>query len=185
MLPLLMVVALVALSACTVTLGQPVVTNCDTPISAPVHVQTDIRTGSTIIIASVLIEGHGPFSLAVDTGASVSIVDRSVAAAAGLSTAGRPEPVVGVGGQQDGTPVQVNTWSIGQIRLPQAQIDMLDLPSSEKSSGIVGLLGSDIMRQFGVVQVDYSRQVLVVYAQIVPSPTVPPAHHAVLQRPHL
>src|SRR5690349_8433480 len=97
LLPVLTVVALVALSACTITLGQPVVTNCDSPISAPVHVQTDIRTGSTIVIASVLIHGQGPFQLAVDTGASVSIVDRSVVEQVGLPTVGRPEPVGGVG----------------------------------------------------------------------------------------
>ncbi len=170
-LPILALVALVALSACTITLGQPVVSNCDSGITAPVHVQTDLRTGSTIVIAAVTINGHGPYQLAVDTGASVSIVDRSVVTQVGLPVIGRPEPVGGVGGQQEGTPVQVNSWSVGQIRLPSAQVDMLDLPSAEKSSGIVGLLGSDVMRQFGVVQVDYSRQLLVVYTQVVPSPT--------------
>jgi hypothetical protein len=168
--PLLCLVALVGLSACTLSLGQPVVNNCDNGITAPVKVQRDLR-GSTIVIASVMIEGHGPFQLAVDTGASVSIVDRSVATQSGLKTVGSPEPVAGVGGSQNATPVQVDQWNVGQIRLPSARIAMLDLPDAQKTSGIVGLLGSDVLSRFGVVQVDYSNSTLVIFTQVVPSPT--------------
>jgi len=177
-LPLLGLVMLVGLSACTVAFGQPVVANCDNPITAPIKVQKDLR-GSTIVIASVMIQGHGPYALAVDTGASVSIVDRTVATQAGLKTVGSPEPVAGVGGSQDATPVEVTQWSVGQIRLPPMQqpspIASLDLPEAQKTNGIVGLLGSDVLSRFGRIAVDYSNSTLIVYTQVVPSPT--PTRH--------
>lgn len=163
-------VALFALAGCTVAFGEPVVNGCDNGISAPVKVQRDI-TGSTIVVASVLIDGHGPYALAVDTGASVSILDRSVAQDAGLPQVGNPEPVAGVGGSQDAVPVQVSSWSVGKIALPSMRIAMLSLPSAQKTNGIVGLLGSDVLSRFGVVQIDYSNSTLVVFAQIVPSAT--------------
>jgi len=173
-LPLLGFVILAGLSACTIAFGQPVVANCDNPITAPVKVQKDLR-GSTIVIASVTIQGHGPYALAVDTGASVSIVDRAVAIQAGLKTVGSPEPVAGVGGSQNATPVEVDQWSVGQIRLPPMRqpspIATLDLPEAQKTNGIVGLLGSDVLSRFGRITVDYSNSTLVVFAQIVPSPT--------------
>ncbi len=173
-LPLLGLVVLVGLSACTIAFGQPVVANCDNPITAPVKVQKDLR-GSTIVIASVMIQGHGPYALAIDTGAAVSIVDRTVATQAGLKTVGTPEPVAGVGGSQNATPVEVDQWSVGQIRLPPMQqpssIATLDLPDAQKTNGIVGLLGSDVLSRFGRIAVDYSNSTLIVYTQIVPSPT--------------
>lgn len=171
--PLVACLALLMLSGlagCTVAFGEPVVNGCDNGISAPVKVKRDI-TGSTIVVASVLIDGHGPYALAVDTGASVSILDRSVAQAAGLQQVGSPEPVAGVGGSQDAVPVQVNTWSVGTIALPAMRIAMLSLPDAQKTNGIVGLLGSDVLSRFGVVQIDYSNSTLVVFAQIVPSAT--------------
>jgi hypothetical protein len=177
-LPLLGLVVLAGLSACTAAFGQPVVANCDNPITAPVKVQKDLR-GSTIVIASVMIQGHGPYALAVDTGASVSIVDRTVATQAGLKKVGTPEPVAGVGGSQDATPVEVTEWSVGQIRLPPmlqpSPIATLDLPDAQKTNGIVGLLGSDVLSRFGRIAVDYSNDTLIVYTQVVPSPT--PTHN--------
>lgn len=169
----LALLALVGLAGCTVAFGEPVVNGCDNGISAPVKVQRD-ASGSTIVVASVLIDGHGPFSLAVDTGASVSILDRSVAQAAGLPQVGSPEPVAGVGGSQSAIPVQVNSWSIGKIALPAMRIAMLSLPDAQKTNGIAGLLGSDALSRFGVVQIDYSNSTLVVFAQIVPTPTAKP-----------
>jgi predicted aspartyl protease len=172
-LALMALVALGGLAGCTVAFGQPVVTGCDNGITAPVHVQRDI-TGSTIVIASVTIDGHGPYPLAVDTGASVSILDRSVAESANLPQVGNPEPVAGVGGSQNATPVQVDSWSVGKITLPAMRIASLSLPEAQKTNGIVGLLGSDVLSRFGVVQIDYSNGTLVVFAQIVPSPTAKP-----------
>lgn len=168
---LIALIALCGLAGCTIAFGQPVVNGCDNGISVPVKVQRDL-TGSTIVIASVTIDGHGPYPLAVDTGASVSILDRSVAVAANLPQAGNPEPVAGVGGSQTATPVQVNSWNVGKITLPAMRIAMLSLPEAQKSNGIVGLLGSDVLSRFGVVQIDYSNSTLIVFAQIVPSPTV-------------
>lgn len=169
--PALLALALVAvlgLPACSIAVDQP--TNCDNGISAPITVKKDVR-GSTVVIAQVLIEGHGPYQMAVDTGASISIVDKSIADAAGLPVAGPAEPIAGVGGSQNAIPVRVSHWSIGQIRLPAARIATLSLADAQRAGGIVGLLGSDILSQFGVVSVDYGTGTLIVYQQVVPAPT--------------
>jgi predicted aspartyl protease len=180
----LALVALFGLAACSLDqlnqASQPQVTTCGNGIVAPVTIKSD-RTGATLVIAAVTIQGHGPYQFAVDTGASVSIVDRSVATGAGLAQAGPGETITGVGGKQDASAVQITDWSIGPIRLPPVllphSVAALTLPDAQRSNGFVGLLGSDILSQFGAVTVNYSTStpMLVVYEQIVPAPTASPA----------
>jgi hypothetical protein len=168
---------LLGFTACTVAVDQsaPVVTNCTSGITAPVSIKRSIDVNGlkteTLIIAQVKIEGHGPYALVVDTGAAVSILDSSIVSEIGIPAAGPPEPVGGVGGQQNATPIQVNTWSLGQIRLPAARVDSLDLPDAQKTYGVRGLLGSDVLSRFGAVTVDYGSGTLIVFTQIVPTPT--------------
>jgi predicted aspartyl protease len=171
----------VGLSACSLDqINQPQVTTCGNGIAAPVTIKSD-RTGATLVIAAVMLQGHGPYQFAIDTGASVSIVDTTVAKEAGLAQAGRSEPITGVGGAQDAIPVRVTAWSIGEIRLPPVlppvhTIAALSLPDAQRANGFVGLLGSDVLSQFGAVTVNYSTSTpqLIVYQQIVPAPTVTP-----------
>jgi hypothetical protein len=66
------------LSACTISLNSSTPTVCDQGISAPVDVKKDFQ-GNTLVLVSVTLEGQGPYVMALDTGASKTLVDRSVA----------------------------------------------------------------------------------------------------------
>jgi len=161
----LVAVILTGLSACTISLHSSTPTVCDQGISAPVDVKKDFQ-GNTLVLVSVTLEGQGPYVMAVDTGASKTLVDRSVANELGLPVAGPPQEFSGIGGQQQATPVRINSWNIDKIKLPASEIASISLGQAQRSAGIVGFLGSDLMGRFGLVSIDYNNGTLTVYKQI-------------------
>jgi predicted aspartyl protease len=161
----LVAIIFTGLSACTVSLRSSTPTVCDQGISAPVDVKKDFQ-GNTLVLVSVTLEGQGPYVMAVDTGASKTLVDRSVAQKLGLSVAGPPQEFSGIGGQQQATPVRINSWNIDKIKLPASEIASISLGQAQRSAGISGFLGSDLMGRFGLVSIDYNNGTLTVYKQI-------------------
>jgi predicted aspartyl protease len=161
----LIAVILTGLSACAVSLNSSTPTACDRGFSAPVDVKKDFQ-GNTLVLVSVTLEGQGPYVMALDTGASKTLVDRSVAQKLGLPVAGPPQEFSGIGGQQQATPVRINSWSIDKIKLPASEIASISLGQAQRSAGIVGFLGSDLMGRFGLVSIDYNNGTLTVYKRI-------------------
>jgi len=102
----------------------------------------------------------------LDTGAESSLIDSTVARQAGLSVVGGPEPISGVGGVQQAVPVQINKWSVGKLQLPPTTIDSASFQDDRLGNGIVGLLGSDVLSQFGTVTINYSAGTLTVYKKV-------------------
>jgi predicted aspartyl protease len=161
----LAVATLVGLSACTISLRSSTPTVCDKGVSAPVDVKKDFQ-GNTLVLVSVMLEGQGPYVMALDTGASKTLLNRTVVAKLGLPVAGPPEQFSGIGGTQQATPVRISQWSIGEIRLPASEIASIALGDAQRSAGIAGFLGSDLMSRFGLVSIDYDGKTLTVYKQI-------------------
>lgn len=117
--------------------------------------------GSALALVPVYIDGQGPFTFALDTGASHSLIDRRLAERLHLSVAGPPVITTGVASRTTSIPVQVAAWSVGQVRLPARTLVMLDLPrASNEAHQLQGLLGSDVLSLFGTILVDYDGQVL-------------------------
>jgi len=143
--------ALLLLSSCTVQLGGASIAGG----TAPAQIERGAQ-GAVIVIVKITIQGHGPYDFALDTGASESLVDRSVASSVGLVVAGPQQQVSGIGGSEVVTPVKVSQWSLGTIALPSETIASAPLTSFGASSGVVGLLGSDVLSQFGSVTINYS-----------------------------
>jgi hypothetical protein len=153
------------LSGCSVQLGQVDQVGPANGTTASVQVQTDPAGGVTVL-APVMIQGHGPYIFVVDTGASVSLIDRSLANRLGLPVSGSSQQVEGIGGVQTVIPVRISDWNLGQINLPSTTIDKTYFSSSELGGNAVGLLGSDIWNDFGAVTIDYTNQTLTVYKQL-------------------
>jgi hypothetical protein len=153
------------LASCTIQIEPSGGAATGPGISTPVHVEHSLD-GSTLVLIDVTIGGKGPFSFAVDTGASTSLVDQSIARQTHLHAVGGPSPISGVGGVTQETPVAVNQWHIGTIRLPKATIGSADLSGTTRDAGVNGLLGSDILSQFGTITLNYSAGTLTVYKQI-------------------
>jgi predicted aspartyl protease len=167
---LLSLVLLLALSACSVSIGTvPASTTTGPGISEPVQVVQD-QSGATLVLAPVTIHGKGPYTFAVDTGASTSLISSSLAQQLGLPVAGNAEPISGIGGVTQAVPVQVSDWHTGSIRLPPVTIASTAIPRERGSTNFQGLLGSDIWSKFGKFTLDYSSSTLTVYQQIALAP---------------
>lgn len=117
--------------------------------------------GATLALVPVFIQDQGPFTFALDTGASSSVVDRDIAAQLNLPVVDTPVEITGVTATSEARLVQVSTWRVGQMSLPKALLASLEMPVHNKRHGLQGLLGSDILSRFGAITVDYERQVLV------------------------
>lgn len=118
--------------------------------------------GSTLVIVDLTINGKGPYSFALDTGASLSLIDLQLAQRLGLPVSGPQEDITGVGGTQRVTPVTVSQWAMGAAKLPTRTITSASLSELRRSADIVGLLGSDVLSSFSSVTIDYTNSVIIV-----------------------
>lgn len=153
----------VSLSACDINVGPQVVSAKDA-INVPIEVQR-LNGGGVDILVQVVINRQGPFTFVVDTGAESSLIDSNTAVELNLHRAGREHQIGGIGGSEQAVPVVIGDWSMGAVQLPNA---IVDSASVQDLSGddTVGLLGSDILSQFGLVSINYDSQTLTVYKQI-------------------
>lgn len=152
--------AALALMACT---PRPLTTPSQNgTISEPVRIVHGAQDSTTVLI-SVTINGRGPFTFALDTGASTSLVDTAVANEVGLSSVGRSQAIQGVGGVERAIPVRPTSWNAGSIKLPVLTIFAAQLPTSRRGGNLQGLLGSDVWNSIGRFTLDYRASTLTVY----------------------
>ena len=165
-LALIVGLLLTSLSGCTVQLGQAQKIDPHAGgITVPVRV-LHFQGGATAVLIAVTINNHGPYTFIVDTGAELSLIDTQVSKQLGLRVTGDAHQVSGIGGTQQAVPVAVSHWHVDTLRLPNTTIDSGDFSAERRASGYVGLLGSDILAQFGLVTIDYANGTLTVYKQI-------------------
>ena len=117
--------------------------------------------GAVLALVPVTINGQGPYSFTLDTGASTSLVDKALVDRLNLPVVGRAQQVTGVTGSETARQIRLDNWSIGSVQLPTTIATDLPLPASDVQAGMLGLLGSDVLSTFGAITVDYERQVLV------------------------
>jgi predicted aspartyl protease len=163
-------ISVALLSSCSIPTGQIEQVSPTNGITVSVQVVTD-QGGGVTILAPVMISGQGPFTFVVDTGASVSLIDRPVANRLGLQVSGNAQQVEGIGGVQTVIPVQISSWNLGKINLPATNVDKTSFSDLELGGNAVGLLGSDIWNAFGEVTINYTDQTLTVYKQVSTSST--------------
>jgi aspartyl protease len=120
------------------------------------------ENGATLVIVDLAINGNGPYPFALDTGASLSLIDLQLARQLDLPVAGPPEEITGVGGAQRVTPVSVKQWAMGAATLPARTITSAPLSDLRHSAGIDGLLGSDVLSSFNSVTIDYANSAVII-----------------------
>lgn len=165
---LLAAAAMIIVAGCSITVGGATSTS-----SNPMTISLKIVRGqdnSTLAIVPVTINGTGPYDFIVDTGASISLIDKSLTLQLALPHTGGRQPVSGVGGTQEIVFVDVSRWKVGQLALPRTSIGSGTLPTVRGESGFQGLLGSDIWSQFGRITIDYAAATLTVYKTIAERP---------------
>lgn len=125
--------------------------------TVPIRVVT--KQGATIVFVQVMVNGRGPFEFILDTGASSSSVDRSLVQRLQLPMTGSTTYVQGIAGETLAPVVRVRTWTLGGRPLQARAMPMFELGDTR----VAGLLGSDELRRFGAVTVDYRRQKLILH----------------------
>ncbi|MDT7715979.1 MAG: hypothetical protein QOH09_1971 [Pseudonocardiales bacterium] len=132
-----------------------------------VHTTTD-----TLVLVPVCLSGHGPYPFVLDTGATQSLVDRTLADQLQLALTGTTTPATGVGCTRAADHVQVPSWSVGEVPLRAQTLTSLPMAGASGGLGIVGLLGSDVWSRFGRFQLDYlAGQVLLPGPEQATAPT--------------
>jgi hypothetical protein len=131
-------------------------------VSVPIRVLT--TQGETMVLVPVKVNGHGPYDFVLDTGASSSTVSRSLMRRLHLPRTGSTAHVRGVAGATVVPLVTVSRWTLGGQRLHGRSLPALDLGGDFGSGQVGGLLGSDELRRFGSVRLDYRHHVLVLHA---------------------
>jgi hypothetical protein len=129
--------------------------------------------GATEVLLPVTINGRGPFTFLLDTGASTSVIDTPIAQRLGLPQTGGPVPISGVASQTTEVPVGIKSWHIGKINLPSMSVGSLALYGSQRGQGLQGLIGSDIWDRFGSITINYGSQTLTVPKQITSAGRTP------------
>lgn len=133
-------------------------TNADGSLNVAIKV---LKHGRQVIaLVPVTIDGHGPYTFALDTGASQSLVDASVARQLQVKPTGGTHPVAGITTVTRVRTIPVRRWSVGDVKLPATTVVEANLPFGNASGGVQGLLGSDMLSRFDVVTIDYADGVL-------------------------
>ena len=131
-------------------------------VTVPIQVIT--AQGETMVLVPVEVNGHGPYDFVLDTGASSSTVSRSLMRRLRLRRTGGTAHVRGVAGAAVVPLVTVNHWTIGGQRLHGRSLPVLDLGGDFGAGQVSGLLGSDELRRFGAVRLDYKHKRLILRA---------------------
>lgn len=152
------------LAGCSTSFLRPV-TLAETPahgITAPAEIRHGAQ-GATLVIVQVMIHGQGPYPMAVDTGASLTLIDLALADRLGLKPVGPDENITGVGGVEQVTPVGISKWSLGKATLPSMTITSAPLLDLKRSAQVDGLLGSDVFSRIGAITIDYASGEVTLY----------------------
>lgn len=133
-----------------------------------IHLAQDGRRRAAF--ADVHIGDKGPFQLLIDTGASTSMVEVDTANTLDLSSADASALVRGVGrAVAMATVAAIRRWHTGDIRLPDGDVLVTDLPRMLEGQPTVdgrrtaGLLGSDVLSGLGIVTIDFLNQQLITH----------------------
>lgn len=146
------VVLSVAAAGCSHTVREASSTGSDGEVVVPLRVVSNGR--STVEIVPVYINGQGPYDFMLDTGSSISSIDRRLASTLRLRRTGSTTEVRGVASTTTIPLVRIPDWRLGPARMGSETIGEIDL-SNTVGGAIGGLLGSDQLRRFGAVTVDF------------------------------
>jgi predicted aspartyl protease len=127
-----------------------------------------LRHGAQVIaLVPVTIDGKGPYTFALDTGASQSLVDSAVARDLGAKRSSASHRVAGITNVTKVRTIQVNHWQVGDVELPATTVVEANLPFGNADGGVQGLLGSDMLSEFDVVTIDYGHGMLRLHQRAV------------------
>lgn len=123
------------------------------------------KTGGIFVTVRGAIGGK-PAGYVIDTGSTNSVIESRTTTPLGLRAVGKRLKTAGATGcLVIVTPVRINDWTAGGVKLPatigvNSRSSFID--KALKSTGIAGLLGTNVLSTFGEVTIDFadSRMIL-------------------------
>src|SRR3954463_6063543 len=98
---------------------------------------TVIKHGKQVLaLVPVTINGKGPYTFALDTGASQSLVDSGVAKELSVQTTGASHQVAGTTDGTSGQPIRGARWQVGKVALPATTVVEATLPFGNADGGV-------------------------------------------------
>ena len=114
-----------------------------------------------IVLVPVLVDGHGPHTFAIDTGASTTVIAPALAGKLGLS--GVPvAAMTGGGGAVHAFPATLRSLAIGAARCENVAVmvaDFLERLAQAIQTPLDGIVGYNVLRMFRV-GIDYTHSLL-------------------------
>ncbi|WP_299488875.1 retropepsin-like aspartic protease [Acaryochloris sp. IP29b_bin.137] len=99
------------------------------------------------LTVQVMINGQGPFTFALDTGATQTIVSPKLADQLALSRSAKPVQLQGLLGMEAAQPTQLNSIQIGQHQTTELNALILASPLIERMQ-VDGLIGQNFLNQY-------------------------------------
>ena len=144
------------------------------PVTVPTKVLRSSKSG-VLMLAPIMVSGK-TFLFIVDTGATGSVIDATVAKSLDLPAKGPAIVSKGLACKSSAQPVSVAKWSVGGEALPAETMVATDIGfTGKKLDGVVvgGLLGADVYSVFGSVSLNFKGDTMSLGSG--PSGGVPPA----------
>lgn len=123
------------------------------------EVPFQLTTGSQpLALVPAQVNGQGPFTLILDTGAGTTILDTRFAEELGLQ-AGDVEKGRGAGGEVEARKATLDSLAVGAARVDNLPIGIADVSGIGRAvrAELHGALGCDFYRRF-VTTIDYPRR---------------------------
>lgn len=136
--------------------------------SGTVPLQVESNQEATVALAVVTIDGKTPYAFIVDSGASNTVITQAAATALGLKPSGGHQRVATVGCTVNTMQTKLDNWSVSGVRLPPVTANIVNAANTSPLFG--GLLGSDVLSQFGVAAI-YQHQRLSLGTAVHLNPT--------------
>jgi hypothetical protein len=131
------------------------------PDGASVVPITVTRAGSqAAMVVDVCLEGTGPYPFLIDTGASSTVIDRTLAQRLHLPKVGSPQRYFGIGCSLTTQQERLSAWSVAGLALASQTVAVQDSPGLGAKGSIDGLLGADTLSRFGAVRFDFAAQTM-------------------------
>ncbi len=115
------------------------------------------------VYLKVFINGQGPYSFILDSGAGISFVEKSLADKLGLEDAGTL-PAIGLGGLDVGYFTRLDSIALGDLTLYDLNCGVLDFSQFNQLlvDKIEGIIGYDLFAKL-IVEVDYGDSAIAIY----------------------
>jgi|BarGraIncu00222A_1022003.scaffolds.fasta_scaffold18984_2 hypothetical protein len=122
---------------------------------------------------NVCVDGQGPFPFVIDTGASSSAIDLSLAQRLHLPMLGSPQRYAGLGCTGTTQFEELTAWSMAGLPLAGQPITAQTIPGWGGEGEPVGLLGADVLSRFGALRFDFAAQTMTLPGFEAPAPNGP------------